>query len=82
MFQDPKLGFNLPFTKQLVEGFKNLKGTATGPDKFTCIFLHHMPESTRDIFLDLFNTIWKQYVPLQWKTADIFLSPQGGERSL
>ena len=28
--QDPKLGFNLPFTKQeLVEGFKNRKGTAT-----------------------------------------------------
>ena len=71
-FQDPKLGFNLPFTKQeLVEGFKNRKCTATGPDIFTYIFLQHMPESTLDIFLDLFNTIWKQgYVPLQWKTAD------------
>ena len=33
MFQDPKLGFNFHFTKQeLVEGFKNRKGTATGSD--------------------------------------------------
>ena len=70
-FQDPKPGFNVPFTNQeLVEGFKNRKGTAIGPDRFTYIFLQHMPESTLDIFLDLFNTIWKQgYIPLVTQIA-------------
>ena len=73
-YPNTDLEFNVPFTKQeFIEGFKNRKGTATGPDNFTYIFFKKMPDSTLDIFLDLFNTIWKQgYIPLKWKVADIF----------
>ena len=73
-YSDPKLCFNVPFTKQeFIEGFKNRKNSATGPDNFTYMFFKYMPDSTLDIFLDLFNLIWKQgYIPLKWKVADIF----------
>ena len=73
-YSDPKLGFNVPFTKQeFIEGFKNRKNSATGPDNFTYIFFKNMPDSTLDIFLELFKTIYKRvYIPLKWKVDDIF----------
>ena len=80
-YPNTELEFNVPFTKQeFIEGFKNRKGTATGPDNFTYIFFKNMPHSTLDIFLDLFNTIWKQgYIPLKWKVADIFCLHKTGK---
>ena len=72
-----KTDFNIPFKLQeMIDAFRNRKGTAPGPDKFSYIF-KHMPNSTLNLFLELFNLIWKEgYIPLDWKCAEVFGLPR------
>ena len=73
--------YNLPFTiLELKEALKRSGETAAGIDNIHYQMLKHLPESSLDILLKVFNHVWESGVfPPSWREALIIPIPKPGK---
>ena len=54
--------------------------TAVGPDEIHCEFLKHLPSSSLEFLLYVFNQVWVSgRFPTSWKEATIIPIPKPGK---
>ena len=68
-----RLPYNEPFTMtELQSSINCLRSVAEGPDTIHNEMLRHLPSSTLDILLTLFNSLWERGIyPDAWREATI-----------
>lgn len=70
--------YNLPFTlSELIESLEDANDSASGPDEIHYQILKHLPPSSLNSLLEIFNLIWKRgSFPDLWSKATIIPIPK------
>ncbi len=65
--------YNDPFTmEEMVHALATAKDTSPGEDSITISMLRHLPVSSREVLLDLFNETWRQQqLPEEWRHSKV-----------
>ena len=73
--------YNAQFTlSELDEALSNSHNTAAGPDDIPYELPKHLPTTSKQVLLDIFNKIWVSgEVPLSWKNAFVIPIPKPGK---
>ena len=66
--------------QELIEATEKSHDTATGPDEIHYQMLKHLPKSSLESILHIFNTIWTTGIyPESWRLATIIPIPKPGK---
>lgn len=78
---DSSAVYNIPFSmSELKEALLKSNNSAPGHDDIHYQLLGHLPESSLEILLDIFNSIWMNgNFPLSWRKAIIIPIPKPGK---
>ena len=70
--------YNLPFTNdELDEAIRKSKITSQGPDRIHYAFLKHLPTTSLNYLLKIFNYLWfNNYFPDTWRHANVIPIPK------
>ena len=73
--------YNIPFNMtELKESLDKAHDTATGPDEIHYQLIKHLPESSLEVLLDIYNHIWETgNFPDLWREATIIPIPKAGK---
>ena len=73
--------YNNPFNfDELLDAIKQSHDSATGPDEIHYQMLKHLPESSLQALLDIFNHIWTTGdFPEDWRLATVIPIPKPGK---
>ena len=75
--------YNQPFyLSELTDSIMKSHDTAVGPDEIHYEFLKHLPSSSLEILLQVFNEVWVSgRFPTSWKEATINPIPKPGKEN-
>ena len=73
--------YNIPFTMtELKDSLNKAHDTATGPDEIHYQLIKHLPDSSLEVLLDLYNNIWETGIfPDAWREAIVIPIPKAGK---
>ena len=73
--------YNVPFSiMELKQALLKSNSSAAGPDDIHYNLLTHLPDSSLDILLQVYNSVWKSgFFPPSWAEATVVAVPKAGK---